>query len=157
CDDPQKMLSFLRDTRKASERKLRLFAAAVCRQLRDFLWQLSAVDVAERHADGFASRQDLAHERGEALRVAGSMYRHMATEEVEAGSQLVAAATAPDAAGGADLAVEVAERTHRGEVSPLLRDIFGPLPFRPLPPLAPSLPAWNDGLVLRLAEAAYEE
>jgi hypothetical protein len=38
----------------------------------------------------------------------------------------------------------------------LVRDIFGPLPFRPLQPLAPSLLAWQDGQVIRLAQAAYE-
>ena len=37
-----------------------------------------------------------------------------------------------------------------------LRDIFGN-PFRPLPPLAPNLLAWNDGLVRRLAQSAYDD
>jgi hypothetical protein len=38
----------------------------------------------------------------------------------------------------------------------LLRDIVGPLPFRPVP-LDPSLLRWNGGTVLRLAEGIYEE
>jgi hypothetical protein len=38
----------------------------------------------------------------------------------------------------------------------LLRDIFGN-PFRPLPPFAPNLLAWNDGLVRRLAQSAYDD
>ena len=29
-------------------------------------------------------------------------------------------------------------------------------PFRPLPPLAPSLLVWDGGLVVKLAEAAYD-
>src|SRR5205085_2154548 len=39
----------------------------------------------------------------------------------------------------------------------LLRDIFGPLPFRPLPPLHPAVLAWQDATVARLARAAYEQ
>jgi hypothetical protein len=39
----------------------------------------------------------------------------------------------------------------------LLHDIFGPLPFRPLPPLAPRVLAWNGGTIPRLAQAAYDE
>jgi hypothetical protein len=39
----------------------------------------------------------------------------------------------------------------------LVRDIFGPLPFRPLPSLEGSVRAWNDGFILKLATAIYEE
>ena len=39
----------------------------------------------------------------------------------------------------------------------LLHDIFGPLPFRPLPPVAPPLLSWNNALVPRLARSAYDE
>jgi hypothetical protein len=38
----------------------------------------------------------------------------------------------------------------------LLRDVFGPLPFR-LVTIDPTWLAWNDGLVVRLAQAAYQE
>jgi hypothetical protein len=36
----------------------------------------------------------------------------------------------------------------------LLRDLFGPFPFRPVT-LAPDLLRWREGLLVRLAEAAY--
>jgi hypothetical protein len=38
----------------------------------------------------------------------------------------------------------------------LLRDLLGPLPFRPVT-IAPSVRTWNDGTVLRLAESIYAE
>jgi hypothetical protein len=38
----------------------------------------------------------------------------------------------------------------------LLRDLFGN-PFRPLPPIAPSVLQWNGGLIRRLAEEAYDQ
>ena len=42
----------------------------------------------------------------------------------------------------------------RAALCSLLRDVFGPLPFRPLT-LTPSWLCWNDGTVPRLAEAVY--
>ena len=60
CPEPTPMLSFLRG--KASDRKLRLFAAACCRHV----WQLlanqqcrKAVEISERYADGNASATEL--------------------------------------------------------------------------------------------------
>jgi hypothetical protein len=38
----------------------------------------------------------------------------------------------------------------------LLRCVFGPLPFRPVS-IAPSLLSWNDGLVVKMAQAIYDE
>src|SRR5207249_5635173 len=38
-----------------------------------------------------------------------------------------------------------------------LRDILGPLPFRPLPRLAASALAWNDACTVKVARAIYEE
>jgi hypothetical protein len=45
----------------------------------------------------------------------------------------------------------------RAAQADLLRDIIGPAPFRPLPPLPPSVRAWNDGFIEKLATAIYEE
>jgi hypothetical protein len=46
-------------------------------------------------------------------------------------------------------------REHSAQVD-LLRDIIGPLPFRPVT-INPDVLAWNDRLVLRLAQAIYGE
>ena len=55
CTDPREMLEFLCD--KASERKLRLFAVACCRNAWDLFDEhpRRVVEVVERFADGTAS------------------------------------------------------------------------------------------------------
>jgi hypothetical protein len=53
-------------------------------------------------------------------------------------------------------APEEAKKAESTMQAALLRDIFGN-PFRPPPPIAPSVLQWNGGTVKRLAEAAYEE
>jgi hypothetical protein len=60
CADPQKMLDFLRG--KASDRKLRLFAAACCRGLWEWIRvkrSRTAIEQAERYADGLLSKETL--------------------------------------------------------------------------------------------------
>src|SRR5262249_51221506 len=59
--DPMPMLEFLRTQRTATERKLRLFAAACCRRVWDWLGEKSrrAIEVLELHLDGVASADKL--------------------------------------------------------------------------------------------------
>jgi hypothetical protein len=61
CTDPTPMLEYLRTQHTASERKLRLFAAACCRRVWDWLGEKSrrAVEVLERYLDGVATAADL--------------------------------------------------------------------------------------------------
>ena len=49
-----------------------------------------------------------------------------------------------------------AQWSEMAEQASLLRDIFGPLPFRPVI-VHPDVLTWNDRLVVRLAQAIYEE
>lgn len=60
CAEPQRMLSFLRESGKASERKPRLFVLAGCRRARNPLqgeraWE-AVLGAAERRAEGEATR-----------------------------------------------------------------------------------------------------
>jgi hypothetical protein len=47
-------------------------------------------------------------------------------------------------------------QTSGGGNGDLVRDIFGN-PFRPSPPLPPSVLAWNDGTFPRLAQSIYDD
>jgi hypothetical protein len=157
CIDPTPMLKFLRG--KASDRKLRLFACAFGRAVRDSQHQLgpSTVAVGERYADGLASDQELATER-----------RKWACSPEERGP---IAPSAYDGAWGAVDSLTRYERLWRHDPDSsscipadavlrrsalLLRDIFGNT-FCPSPPLPAAILAWNDGTIRRLAEAIYEE
>jgi hypothetical protein len=62
CAEPTRMIAYLRGKRVASARKLRLFACACCRRLWTWLEEpcRRAVEAAERHADGQATRPTFA-------------------------------------------------------------------------------------------------
>jgi hypothetical protein len=195
--DPQEMLLFLRNSGGASERTLRLFAAACVRRV----WHLltdersrEAIEVSERYADGLASEGELriawqaawvaaAEASKEAVETAHAERELLADELVQVdprphalgasqwasthpafcptttmigmeftteklvGMALSAAAASlgPAADGGERIAQAV-----------LLRDMLGPLPFRPVT-LPPSVRTWDDGTIPKLAEAAYQE
>jgi hypothetical protein len=167
CTEPQEMLLALRVSWGASDRKLRLFAVACCRlllrQVRVVAPAEHAVDVAERYADGAASVAELRA----VARYANSTAEHacMNAAEEEAGTVMADCAAGnaawaatqpgtrmPDDNGrsAARLAAEEARQ------SDLLRCTVGPALFRPLPPVAPAVLAWNGGTVGRLAAGVYE-
>jgi hypothetical protein len=68
-----------------------------------------------------------------------------------------AAGAAAEATGADRRAAEAAEAAARQTQCDFLRDIFGPLAFRPSAPLPPAVLAWNEGTAPRLAEAIYED
>jgi hypothetical protein len=60
CQEPQKMLQFLQESRKASDRKLRLFAVACVRPLLLRIEHdpgMEAVKASERYADGLVTEE----------------------------------------------------------------------------------------------------
>jgi hypothetical protein len=156
-----------------SNRKLRLFACGCCRQA----WHLlvdersrHAVEIAEKRADGVVSPEALAAafrandavccvprpvREGWAANAVGHAVSGEdassldATGDAEGFEPLYEAEAAAD---GVTLALALTGNLSatRAVNSDLLRDIFGPWPFRPLPSLASTL------LLVRLANAVYD-
>jgi hypothetical protein len=161
CRDPDALLEFLlseaacRHRPQPSRRKLRLFACACCRRIWPFLTDdcsRHAVEVAERHADRLATREQLALAFLEAktLKPIGN-----------AGSAAVAAATPSGrldrAATHAALAVDVsAWAAERAAQALLVRDLFGN-PFRPVPILHPAWLACANRSIPERARAIYAD
>jgi hypothetical protein len=170
------MLYCLRDCGMSSDRKLRLFAVACCRRV----WHLledersrKAVEVGERHADGLASAEELDRADRDAMRALDeiSTARGYDVRVVLRKAPFTFPRGAPAAirwaCSAAWTATEEAERaawTAEGVANgkelaancDLLRCIFGN-PFHPQPTLNPSILGWNNGTMVKLARAIYDE
>jgi hypothetical protein len=166
--DPMMMLEFVRG--QATERQLRLFACACCRQS----WHLfrdgdgrRAIDIAERFADGGLTPRQLESARktlprGDLARYALDPGAGRAAEQTlsELASPAVSAAVHPEgwhSAGSAEVQTvekaiwDAAWRHLRQRQAALLRDI---IPYRPMP-LDPEALLWNNGWAVRLAREIY--
>ena len=168
CTDPQMMLAFLRDAGMLSERQARLFGCACCRRV----WRLltdersrRAVEVAERHADGLADEDQLFEAWDTARVPLGFVARATVWATWPTGRGFGAPANAAldvcnEVSGcsgsGCDQGDVAARPAESAEHAALLRDIFGPLPFRQVH-IDPAWLTWNGGAVTKLAEAAYAE
>jgi hypothetical protein len=161
--EPQKMLKAVRAGGRASKRKLRLFACACCRRI----WHLlpdersrRAVEVAERYADGRVKLQELLVAEQEARAAAHAIYAVTGDNYAALAATEAAAYTAPragcEAASFAESALHEKRSHEWAAQAGLLRCIFGN-PFRLPPSAASAVLAWNEGLVPRLAQAAYQE
>jgi hypothetical protein len=126
----------------------------------------SAVEIAEQFADGLVT----ARTRGRAFTAAREAARHVgaptqnafhaaaySAHASPATAALGASANAPYARGRWVAGPQglVFRRWKGTPLCPLLRDIFG-YPFRRQPRIVPSWLAWNDGTVMKMAQAVYE-
>ncbi len=189
--DPQAMLKFLRDSGKASDRKLRLFALACCSRVREHITaprSRAAVAFAERHAETGMARERGRPADAQAARAAHKERARRSRDGKDFAAHMIArnavrvavacmhrnawlaafwaADSAARVTGWRLLAAipsatlptweDAAKRPEQEQQAALLREIFGPLPFRPVT-IEPSLLGWHEGLVVRLAQAAYEQ
>jgi hypothetical protein len=156
----RRMLDYLRG--KATNRKLRLFAAACCRRVGRLLAEEErarrAVEVAEQFADGHVTEDELAAAQAEVwpLHGSGDQGRSAALHAAGYAAGPAAWDAAWDAAGYTARALAAG---HQGPQQPvqaaLLLDIFGN-PFRPATAEG-AWRAWNQGMVARLAQGIYDE
>jgi hypothetical protein len=155
CTDALAMLHVLRTNRRASERSVRLFMAACARSLRSVFGDRQEVVAAgyERYADGQASEADLMRW------LVGELFDRLYPGGVIPPARSVwelartAARTATDFT---HLDARDNTEEEKVRICHLLRDLFGPLPFRPVS-VEDGWLTWNAGAVRRLAEAAYQE
>jgi hypothetical protein len=153
---------------KKNHRKLRLWSCACCRRLGDLLadkrsWH--AIEVAERKADGLADKDEMQKARKAAALVPQVRQKLRGTPAEWAASaprwllHPSAFEFSRTAAIRASIAMAESGATTRDAEDKLqfelLRDIFGNL-FRPVT-IPPTVLAWDDAAVVRLAQAAYEE
>jgi hypothetical protein len=163
CSNPSEMLTFLLDRGAASERKLRLFACACCREIWAMLTHEQsrhAVESAERYADGGETSSVMLRAFFDALEVCDA--HQVDTRDVNFprgyGWYFAASAAATAAESNITQGVfSVIRRCNKAVIeanttrADYLRDIFGN-PFR-----SPSFdPTWRTETVTLLARSMYE-
>jgi hypothetical protein len=159
CEDPHKMLDFLRG--KISDRKQRLFACACCRRIWHLLTDTrsrTAVEVAERLAEGLATEEA----RDLAIKAAQAVFRDRDRERMDSAAYfaeiaawLAACGTGRATARAAGHAATWAthdDTPERARQAALLRDILGN-PFHP----ATIEPAWRTPDVVAHAQLIYDD
>jgi hypothetical protein len=167
--DPRPMLEFLQG--KTSDRKLRLFAIACCRRHyhRRHYHVLSergekAVEVFERFADGHASEAEFQTAYsgffGPPLARPGSVTEPPGLTVAAVYNLLKVAWTDPSGS-AMKLSGWFHHRDHpyaeaQAPQAEYLRDLIGPLPFRPVS-IDPVWLSWHDGCVGTMARTIYEE
>ncbi len=165
CTDPTPMLESLHG--KASERKMHLFACACCREIWHLLVDLRSrkvIETAEQFVEGKVSREVLATAITSAIEAEGNnLFASLDWRAAHAASKAghCALTTAREfnrdawiyAAEETSWQARYANETDGGEHALLLRELCGPLPFRP----TILDPRWQTSTVINLAQAIYEE
>jgi hypothetical protein len=158
-----------RDWRRLVKRKVRLYACAWFRQawerLPDARSRL-AVEVAEQFADGRATERQRAAARAAAEKAANEAlsenWRSKWPSPAECRLAWLASWIAkknvwqPAFLVSGDTIRSVGVPNRRPAEAALLRDVFGPLPFRDVA-VDPAWLTWNDGTVSKLAAGVYDQ
>lgn len=167
CLKLERLIKYLKDGKgKQLDRKGRLFACACARHVwrRMHAQGQKAVEVAERFADGLATAEELTSTRNvgmdawskASLAWTVMLFNGLATSlENGLSAALYAAKHTPDALippGSPNR--KTAKAGARRAIHTFFMDIFGN-PFRPAA-ISPAVLTWNDGTIVRLAQAAYE-
>jgi len=150
--EPQAMLDFLQTCKAVSKRKLRLFAVACSRRIWDWIDVLGrcAVEVAEKYADGIAGPDELRAARLACQGAGGQAAWYAAATNAAIAARNAARSAQAGVANNGLIGSEAAELHAQAA---LLRDIFGPMPFRP-----PSLdPSWLTPAVVELSQVIYDD
>ena len=150
--NPYDLLTFLEG--RCSNRKLRLFAAACCRQVG------ASADVCERYADGLTGPGELAMFHADAegrmrqRRAWGAHWRARRASPAACTAHLEWQASQPQAWEAAVGAARTTIHELRAAQCRVLRDLAGN-PFRPVLVRGAWL-AWEGGIVRRMAQEVYE-
>jgi hypothetical protein len=154
------MLEFLRDSRKASDRKLRLFAAGCCR----LVWPLladqgswTAVDLAEQYADGQATSEEMFAASAQSWVDAARGATMADAWEAAQYTSCYGCRLAVDAVDGLSRSRAKTNAIELHKQAGVLHDLFGPWPFRAMPFIAEGVLAWNSGCVIKLAKGIYQD
>jgi hypothetical protein len=183
CTEIEKLVPALAKLKpKPSVRKLRLYCVACCRRIWDRLDEgcRRAVEVAERYADGTATLEELtaAHTAGKRKNRSIPVHRLMTMDFAQLAAMQGTKSSWQAVDGAARPARPVVDKTVKAVltncamyggplniaqtgpdalslVATLLHDVLGN-PFR-RPSIDPHWQTWNDGTVVKLAQAIYEE
>jgi hypothetical protein len=169
CSTPARTLESLRG--RATLRKLRLFGCACCRSI----WHLlrdeecrSAVEAAERFADGLLSAEDLAaarHRAEQSAALAWALWDDGTAQAQQAAAEAVAPTATTAAARASEYAAAAVQAAADGDLAAwkseqrrqcgLLRDLFGDPWVQPEVPEQAWL-EWGGGAVAAVAKAIDE-
>jgi hypothetical protein len=152
---------------RASGRKFRLFVAAQCRAAADEISSdvyRAVIDFLERFADGPADAGQLEVARGQAFAESARLWDEMEEAAGAWRTSLYNQSYALSGAADSALVVDVAPAWWAMKVGHVLslnecevvRETFGN-PFRQRPLIHPDWLAWSGGLVVHLAQEAYEK
>jgi hypothetical protein len=149
---------------RPSERKVRLFNAAICRRFWDYLPEASRVILTEAEllADGLiqVNSDDLCWRANDAVPPFGRLspikqFLNAAARIQRAAATAVCYAVLPNELWGAVGYFWDINPAEKGAHAGIIRDIFAN-PFRPIA-VNPSWLAWNGGTIPRLAQSVYDE